>query len=127
MVTYPEMRAAIIDAFKVLSDIEYQRRYWVEGGGQKDGLMENLDANIGVIYNTYGVADDPYSQVGWSLRNAEEARAIQDFDEAYQRFFGQLEDRPYGDDEVISSPGWKDVVRAASRALEVLLSAGDAE
>lgn len=116
---YPWQREWITDALTAFSDVNFQRRMWVEERGKDPNRIENLDANIDVLYEDSAVARDPYGCIGISLRTDEEARAIEHFDHVFSAFYDHLPPRT-DDATVISMPGWRDVVAAAKEALDLL-------
>lgn len=123
MVEYPEMRAEAIGALKALSDFAYQRRMWVDEVGQHPGIVENLDINIHILYDDTGVAEEPRARIGTVLENENEARALEELDRVLGPFIDAL-DPGVNDATVIAMPEWRDVVRAAQKALGVLTEGG---
>ena len=119
MSAYWTIRGCVIDAVRVLSDPDYQRKMRVDERGSDPHLIETLDANITTLYDATGVAESPHEHVGTVLRNEQEARAIQALDDVLTPF---LEALPPGADDasIIAIPAWRRVVAAARETLTTL-------
>jgi hypothetical protein len=118
MIQHPEMRANLLDVLRALSDPDYQRRVWVEREYPHPGYYDDLDTNVHLLYDDTDIAEEPHKNIGFALRNEDEARAIEELN----RVLGPLYDSlpPDTDDAtVIAMPEWQAVIAAARNALRV--------
>ncbi|MGH3387647.1 MAG: SCO4402 family protein [Actinomadura sp.] len=70
------------------------------------------------LYDDSTVAEDPYGNIGFTLRNEDEARAIESLIQVLDPLYDSL---PLDADDaaVIAMPEWQAVVGAARHALRV--------
>jgi len=115
-VTYPHMREELVDYLVGLSDLDYQRRVWIDAGSQKTVVYDNFDLAVHFLFDDTALASDPYSTIGKILQDASEARAIAVLKSCLDDLFNQ-----YGltlsDAEYIALPEWRTVIAAAEAAL----------
>lgn len=116
---FPNMRLEIVEAVRSLADPVFQRRVWVDG--EPTGYeIEGLDQEITTLYDDTRAMDDPYGQIGITLRDEREAEAMQKLDRVLLPFYKSLPPH-YDPATVLAMPGWKDVVATAQTTLAVLL------
>jgi hypothetical protein len=118
MVEYPQARAHLLEALKALADPDHQRRVWVERQYPHPDYFDDFAANIHQLYDDSTVAEDPHGNIGFTLRNEEEARAIESLIEVLDPLYDSI---PPGADDatVIAMPEWPTVIAAARQALRV--------
>lgn len=113
------MRRSLIEALQALSDLEYQRRVWVERNYPQPGFYDDLTHNVKVLYDDTLVAEDPRAQIGVTLESEAEAAAIEGLTAVLDPLLDssptELEDA-----QVISRPEWSAVVRAAQAAVGII-------
>lgn len=116
-VQYPEMRQQVIAALESLADPEHQRTQWgvVEPGVS---YYDDLTLNVHILYDDCVVLPDPTSRVGTMLFE-DEVPALRDLDGVFGPLLDELGDAP--DEVYLADPRWPAVVRAARRALDVML------
>ncbi|GAA4314674.1 hypothetical protein GCM10023178_24540 [Actinomadura luteofluorescens] len=119
VVRFPDMRRAVIEALRALSDPEYQRRVWVERTYAQPGFYDDLTHNVNVLYDDTLVAEDPRAQIGVTLENEAEAAAIESLTAVLDPLLDSLPTK-LEDAQVISRPEWSAVVSAAQAAVGII-------
>ncbi|MGH3387648.1 MAG: SCO4402 family protein [Actinomadura sp.] len=126
MIEHPEMRSYVLDVLNALADPDYQRRVWVERQYPHSGFYDDLDTNIHLLYDDSDIAENPRRNIGFALRNEEEARAIERLNEVLSPLYDSL---PADVDHaaLLAMPEWRAVVNAAQEALRVFSAPDSAD
>jgi hypothetical protein len=119
-VKYPQWRERVINAVRALSDVDRQRRVWVEGEPLPAGLQDSLDYRIHILFDDGDILPDPSHHIGVTLRDQREAEALRPLGRALDEMMRDLGDVP--DEQYLADPRWSDVVEYAGAALKVLTS-----
>ncbi|WP_460552642.1 SCO4402 family protein [Comamonas piscis] len=118
-IKYPNMRDELLHYLSNLSNITYQKNAWVEGEFPPGVEFDNLDSAIHFLFDDTSLGDDPSSMVGVILIDEREVKFIADLIEALNSVFEK-----YGlnlsDESYINLPEWKEVIKRAQEALDVL-------
>lgn len=105
----PTMREELVWYVTVLSDKDFQRKRWVETGGN------SFDFSVHFLFDDTQLASNPEKYIGYILKDEEEAKAVQELcqaiDEIFDEYGTNLSDATY-----ISLPEWNSVIEAARRA-----------
>jgi hypothetical protein len=121
-VLYPEMRDAIIDAVRTLSDPEYQYRTWVLREIPPDKI-EDFDINIHILYDDTTILENPYAGIGDVLKTEAEADALAKLAHAIDSMFERV-GTDLSDEQYLTLPDWNAVVSTARDALAVMTENG---
>ncbi|MGW1073413.1 SCO4402 family protein [Streptomyces sp. NPDC002537] len=117
-VQLPEMRAEVISAVRALSDLEYQKRVWIDRQYPSPGYFDDFTLNVNILDDAT-VLDAPYATIGFTLASDEEAGAMAELaarlDEVLDAVGAESPDGTF-----LASPLWEKVVAAAMGALDVL-------
>ncbi|WP_370949661.1 hypothetical protein AB5J62_19435 [Amycolatopsis sp. cg5] len=116
-VTYPAMRANIVEALRAMADPEHQNRVWLREEYARDGSYDDFTLHIN-SFDDLQMRDFPERTVGDILRNKEELQAIRAVNDALATLFDRL-GYQLSDEEYVNSPEWPQVVKTASAALRV--------
>ena len=100
-----------------MSDVEFQRKAWVNGEYPPRVQLDNSDLVINFLFDDTQLAEDPESTIGWFLKNEEQARAVKRVADPIDKILDDNDDLT--DEEYIALPEWEGVVKAAQEALEV--------
>src|SRR5471030_2687760 len=115
-VTYPDMRKELVEYLQGLSDLEYQKRVWVNGGSDGTVIHDEFDYVVHFLYDDTALANDAHSTIGWILQDTSEALLIAALttciDGVFEKYGTELSDAQY-----IELPEWQTVVAAAETAL----------
>lgn len=105
----PYRRQELIEHLEALSDIEYQRKSWVEN------RTDAFDFVVHFFLDDTALVDDPEAYIGYFLVDETEARAVQKVALAIDYI---LEEHGIhlSDAEYIALEDWQKVVTAASEA-----------
>lgn len=114
------MRQELIEYLKSLSNKEYQRSCWVNGGCP-NGIYDDFDYAVHFFYDDTSLADDPYSLIGIFLRNREEADLIKALCEKISSIFDKHGTR-LSDSDYIQLPEWNDVLILSKDCLDFIES-----
>jgi hypothetical protein len=76
VVRYPQARAHLVEALNALADPDHQRLVWVERQYPHPDYYDDFAANINELYDDSTVAEDPHGNIGFTLQNEGEARAM---------------------------------------------------
>lgn len=118
----PEMREELVGHLRELSDIDYQRRVWVNGISEGSIQHDEFDYAVHFLFDDTHLAGDPISTVGWILRSPDEVDLIKALEEAIEAIFKKYGTR-LSDAQYISLAEWEMVIDCAKKALLVI--AGD--
>jgi hypothetical protein len=117
------MHDELKDYTEVLSDVEYQRRVWVDK--EKPTSLMTFDDIIHFYFDDTDLSTDADGCIGWFLRNQAEADAVRQvvgvIDVVLDEYEGTATDAEY-----IRAPHWPDVVAAAKSLLAIMDTADDA-
>jgi hypothetical protein len=126
MVEHPEARMRLLDTLQALADPDHQRRIWVERSFPHPDYYEDLDLHIHQLYDDSDVAEDPRGHIGYTLRNEDEARAMENLNAVLSPLIDSLP--PDVDDAtVIAMPEWQAVIAAARQALRAFPESDSAD
>ena len=109
-VRFPEMRAEVMIAVAMLSDLRAQHREWLAARP-----AEGFDDVVHALYDDTSLFDSPSTQVGICLKDATEAELIQRLFDALESVFEAIGTKA-SDAEYINHPLWINVVAAARDA-----------
>lgn len=118
-IKYPAMRKELAGYLQSLSDLDYQRRIWVEGGSEGSIQHDEFDYAVHFLYDDTQLARDPRATIGWILRNVSEADRIETLVAAIEHIF-QSYGTELSDAQYIDLPEWCSVVDAAQKALAAI-------
>lgn len=121
-VKFPAMRREVIDAVAALSDLEYQRRVWIDRIFPKENFYDDLTLRSHILYDDTMVLPDPGSAIGDILIDGDEVARLAALDQVLGPLIDELGEAD--DFRYISHPRWPEVVRLAGRALSALVLAG---
>lgn len=114
-VQFPEMRNELIESLRGLSDIEYQKRIWINARSEGSIQHDEFDYVVHFLFDDTSLATDPDSLIGVILKNFDEVAIIKPVIEALGELFDALGlDRT--DEEYVKSTEWSSVVNAAKIA-----------
>jgi hypothetical protein len=120
-IQYPNMREELVGYLRSLSDIEYQKRIWVEGLSEEGVQHDELDYAIHYLYDDTNLAENPESTVGVILRNNLEASRIASLISSIDVIFEKY-GKCLADAEYMALPEWQAVIAAAQNALDLIVS-----
>lgn len=115
-VEFPAMRAEVLVALRSMASPEEQKR-WIDPPPNPTRI-ENLDINVHILYDDCEVVPEPADSVG-SILYEDEVPALRDFHAAFGPLLHELRNSP--DEVYLADPRWPEVIRAARRALDVML------
>ncbi|MFF2552042.1 hypothetical protein ACFVUS_13645 [Nocardia sp. NPDC058058] len=121
-VRFPYMRSAVIDAVATLADPQYQRRVWIDRILPDPALVDDLDANIHVLYDDCRVLPDPDDMIGDVLIAGDEITRLRALGAVLDPLIERLGDS--ADAHYLADAHWPAVVAAARDALPALILAG---
>jgi hypothetical protein len=112
----PHYRLHVVPAVVALASPTWQREVWLD-----PEQFESLDYVVHVLFDDFCDAQDPLPWLGQSLRTDEEVSLMASLGAAYSRV--QVAVGADARDEIyLQSSGWTDVVTAAARLAQVLVS-----
>lgn len=115
-----EMREELVDYIKVLSDRQYQEKFWVRQERTVDIQHDELDYAIHFLFDDTDLARDPNSTIGFLLKGASEVEVISSLifiiDDVFNKYGTGLTDEQY-----MATPEWVDVICAAKMALDLFV------
>lgn len=115
-IKYPSMRKELIDYLRSLSDLNYQKRIWIDGGSDSEIQHDEFDYAIHFLYDDTELASNTDSTIGVILNNNAEASRIKNLvasiDFIFEKYGINLSDKDY-----VELPEWKNVIDAAGKAL----------
>jgi hypothetical protein len=118
MVKHPWWRKQVIETLETLSDINYQRRAWVEHQYPPGIQYDSFDLAVNVLFDDTALADAPEKTIGWILEDEQEMQAFSKVIHAVDEILNKL-DTELTDEQYINSPEWQAVTDAAKAALSV--------
>jgi hypothetical protein len=117
-IAQPERRLELITNLRALADVEFQRYAWV--GPEAETMPDCFDFAVNILFDDSRIFDNPQREIGWIVRDKEEAAAVHRVAKAVDRVLREVGD--VRDDAIyLASRGWPTVVEEAARALEILL------
>ncbi|MEY8040070.1 hypothetical protein AB8O55_11750 [Saccharopolyspora cebuensis] len=117
-VTYPEMRAEVIDALGCLSDPDYQQRVWIRHEYPTEGFYDDLTINVNILFDDARVLPDPEPRVGWVLHPTE-VDAMRTLGQALEPLIDNLGEA--SDARYLEHPQWPEIITRARHAHQVLV------
>ena len=114
MVKFPDMRKRLLLTIRILTDIHYQRRAWVEHR-LPVGCGDDFDETVHCLYDDLDFKRDPQRTIGAFVENEEELALVLSIMHAIDRVFEEL-GLEATDEEYISCERWPEVVEAARKA-----------
>ncbi|QIS05968.1 hypothetical protein F5X71_29920 [Nocardia brasiliensis] len=121
-VRYPEARRAVINAVAALSDLEYQKRVWLERVYPHENFYDDLDTNVHILYDDYRILPDAESALGDVLVPGDEIERLRTLGRVLDPVIEELGDCP--DSRYVAHKQWPVVTRAASAALSAMVLSG---
>lgn len=121
-VRYPDLRRYVINAVAALSDLQYQKRVWIDRNYPRDNYFDDLDTNIHTLYDDYRILPEPESALGDILIDGDEVERLRTLGRVLGPIIDELGDAP--DAHYLSHPSWPVVIRAAGASLSALVLAG---
>ena len=122
-IKYAAMRNELIDYLRELSGLSYQRSSWVVKDASEDMTKSELNYSVHFLYDDTNLSNNPYSCIGWFLRDQEEAKlileVINSLDAVFEKYGLDLKDQEY-----IEKEEWTKVLESSKLALELLKSNG---
>ena len=116
---YPEMRDELLETIRTLSDAEYQRKVWVKHEFPPGVQYDEFDLAVHFLYDQPGLAENPEDAIGLFVKDEYEVQLIKAVIQALEQVFEVL-GMNSTDEEYISSPEWAGVLKAASKAWQVM-------
>jgi hypothetical protein len=110
-----------MDTLATLSDLEYQRRAWVNRLGFKAGQWDDFDYHIHILYDDTSVLPDPEGSLGTVLVSGDEIGRIRAVGEVLQEMLDRHGDAT--SEVFLSDPQWPSLVKAAGVALAAMVRA----
>jgi hypothetical protein len=89
MVTHQQMRAQVAECICALGDAEYQTRVWINRQFPHAKFFDDLSMNVGFLYDTAFVMDDPHRRIGDVFVDSDEADSVR----ALAEILGPIIDR----------------------------------
>lgn len=121
-VKYPAMRREVIDSMAALSDLEYQKRVWIDHVLPTENYYDDLTLRVHVLYDDTMVLPDPSSAIGDVLVSGDEVDRIAKLGQVLGPIIDELGES--GDIRYIGHPEWPKVARYAGLALSAMVLAG---
>jgi len=119
-VRFPQFRQFLILSLKTFSNKRMQLEEWPSSTA-KHRFWDSMQFYIDLIYNDLDLDDSASDQIGYSLVDESECRAMEPvvkaLDDVYDIIGPKQPDSAY-----IDSPLWDEVVRASGAALKVFLA-----
>ncbi|WP_214413868.1 SCO4402 family protein [Sphaerisporangium fuscum] len=115
-IEFPQYRLHVVPAVIALASPSWQREVWLN-----PGRSENLDYVVHVLFDDFCDAHTPQSWLGKSLRTEEEVTLMADLGAAYSKV-QQAVGAAAGDEDYLNSSGWQEVLAAAARLAQVLVT-----
>lgn len=120
-VRFPAFRREVILAVAAFSDVDYQRRVWVDGIMPFEGYGDSLTENVHALYDDFLDLPHVDDAIGEILVDGPEVEALVAFDRAFRPILDELGDAP--DIDYLAHPSWGVVVQRAQRALSAMVLA----
>jgi hypothetical protein len=118
----PNARSYIKSAFLDLSDIEMQKKEWVDPQ-YKHAFWDSIYAFVfGMLFETFELDLDSFSKIGECLYDEEEAAAIQEYCEFLFELLNERIGGEQSDSAYIDHPEWPKVVGGAKKIYELMKS-----
>jgi hypothetical protein len=114
---YPEMRAEVIEALRTLSDVDYQRRVWINHEWPEPNAYDSLDEQVHILFDDIDVCVDPARWVGVVLQPSE-VEPLRRLCELFGVLIDDLGDVP--DEVYLAEPRWPSVVELARTAYQAM-------
>ncbi len=108
----PDIRKEIMLTLQHLSDPEYQQRVWIDRKFPTPSYYSDFLMAMHMLYDDTGLARNPYSEIGLTLKDETEARLIQIVIEALEEVFGETGDEDF--EVVRTASSWPNVIDAAA-------------
>jgi hypothetical protein len=115
---FPWMRDELVEYLRTLSDLEYQRKAWVNLE-QPPGNEDCFDLAVHFLYDDTDLSTNPQSWIGIILKNEEEALLVADVINAIENVFEDIGIEA-SDEEYINSSRWHRVLESSSHAYQVM-------
>lgn len=123
MIKYPGFRRRLILNVFWLSDVDYQKKKWVDPL-YVHSFWDYFNITIEIIFDEACLDENPEERIGSFLRNQAEVDALKPLVKALDIVLKQIGiEKP--DEAYIDSPLWQDVVAAAKHAYEVMMENED--
>lgn len=121
-VRYPDLRRYVINAVAALSDLQYQKKVWIDRDYPHENYYDDLDTNIHTLYDDYRILPEPESALGDILIDGDEVERLRTLGRVLGPIIDELGDAP--DAQYLSHPSWPAVIKAAGASLSALVLAG---
>ncbi|SUB09252.1 SCO4402 family protein [Nocardia brasiliensis] len=121
-VRYPDARRAVIDAVAALSDLEYQKRVWLDRVYPHANFYDDLDTNVHILYDDYRILPDPESALGDVLLPGDEIERLRTLGRVLDPVIEELGDSP--DARYLAHQQWTVVARTAGAVLSAMVLSG---
>lgn len=121
-VKYPAMRREVIDTMAALSDLQYQKRVWIDHVLPTENYYDDLTLRVHILYDDTMVLPDPSSAIGDVLVSGDEADRLATLGQVLGPIIDELGESD--DIRYISHPQWPKATRYAGLALSAMVLAG---
>jgi hypothetical protein len=119
MVKYPNMRDELIETLQDLSDVEYQRRTWVNHEFPEGIQFDCFDNSIHLLLGDMSLITNPERSLGSVVENEVELNAVRKVALAIDHMLKKLGNEAT-DAEYINDPEWSEVINTSSEALRII-------
>ena len=121
---YPLMRNEVVETLLSLSNLDYQKKCWVQHTCPDNIEYDDLNSTLHILYDDTSLAVNPENYIGTILKNKNEANLLIKLCELLDYIFNK-----YGlaltDEEYINTPEWLTVLSAAQHTYKVFVSPDD--
>ena len=118
-IKYPWMREQLIGSIETLSDIDYQRKAWVQHEFPEGVEWDDLDLHFKFLFDGPDIYDYLDESIGDILKNETELKAVKEMLNEMMNIF-----KEYGteltDEEYINLPEWQEVIEKAKIVKEIV-------
>jgi len=118
-VRFPSMRREVLDALARLSDVEYQRRVWIEQIFPHENFFDDLAQVVHILFDDCRVLPDPQPAIGAILLEGEEIGRLRQLGVVFDQLIDVHGNEP--DQRYLDDPRWGEVVRMAALALAAMV------
>jgi hypothetical protein len=115
-IRYPARRKDFLHCIRSLADLPYQQKVWVRGEKHPGVEYDEFRHAVHFLFDDTDLSTDPHSDIGWFLRNANEADHVAAVVAALEVIFNKY-GTEMSDAEYIALPEWQQVLHTAALAL----------
>jgi hypothetical protein len=120
-VRFPAMRREVLRSLASLSDVDYQRRVWIERVYPHGDFFDDFSQCLNTLYDDSLVLPEPGERVGHVLVDGEEISRLRDLGRVLDQLISVHDDE--SDESYLTDPAWSEVVTLSGLALAAMVRA----